>query len=90
MAKKLDTNSAQIIEELLASTEALLNQHWKEIDELREDQDRRIGVTARFRIDYNGEERAIKTTLAWGLRYSDSRESTVDPRQPELGVGKGA
>jgi len=83
-SKTLETNDEQIIEGLEELTGELLRANWGAINRIREGQDGMIGVAMAYRIDYNGEERTLKATISFGKRIHESREKTIDPRQPLL------
>jgi hypothetical protein len=86
MAKKTENEGVKIIEGLLSLTKMLLNDHWTDIDELRDDG--KIGINVAYRIDYEGKERTLKATISFGKRVSDSREETLDPDQANLDFSK--
>lgn len=87
MPKKPSATGEEIVRELVDLETTLLNAHWGEIDQMRAGQDGRIQLTVSHRIDYEGKERTLKTTLAFGKRVSDSRETVLDPDQSKLNLG---
>lgn len=91
MAKRIkiptELNTVKIIEELLGLTESLLNANWHKIDRMRSGQDGKIAVSMSYRIEYQGNERALKATIAFGERVHDSRETVIDPNQTEMFAG---
>lgn len=73
------------MEQCLADLKGLLVECWDQIASMKEESEgQRIKVSAAFLISFKGNEQAVKTTLTFGRRVSESRESIVNPDQTEL------
>lgn len=73
-----------IIEECVKTTRTMLEEDWDQITSMREDNEGRIKVNAAYLISFKGAEQALKTTLTFGRRVSESRESVINPDQLEM------
>jgi hypothetical protein len=51
---------------------------------MRDEEEGRIKINAMFLISFRGNEQAVKTTLTYGRRVSESRESIVNSDQLEM------
>jgi hypothetical protein len=72
------------MERCIADLKGLLEDCWDQIASMKEESEGRIKVSAAFLISFKGNEQAVKTTLTFGRRVSESRESIVNPDQSEL------
>ena len=73
-----------IIDQCVKETKAMLEEDWDQITSMREDNEGRIKVSAAYLISFKGSEQALKTTLTFGRRVSESRESIINPDQLEM------
>jgi hypothetical protein len=51
---------------------------------MKDEQEGRIKISAAFLVSFRGNEQSVKTTLSYGRRVSDSRESIINPDQMEM------
>jgi hypothetical protein len=77
-----------VIEECLKTTKDLMEEKWDQIASMKDDNEGRIKVTASYLISFKGNEQAVKTTLTYGLRVTESRESIINPDQLEMFNGQ--
>lgn len=75
-----------MVDSCIDNARVLLQNHWSEINSIREEQDDRIRISCTWLIAFKGEGNCVKTTLSFGTRKSDSREELIDPSQLELPV----
>lgn len=68
----------------VADLKGLLEDHWDQIASMKEESGGRIKVSAAFLISFKGNEQAVKTTLTFGQRVTESRESIINPDQIDL------
>jgi hypothetical protein len=87
MANKVDQ---AIMKQCVADLKELLESNWDEIASMKDEQEGRIKVSAAFLISFRGNEQAVKTTLTYGRRISDARESIINPDQLEMFEGEPA
>ena len=73
-----------IIEECLKNTRDMLEGDWDQIASMKDENEGRIKVSAAYLISFKGNEQAVKTTLTFGRRVSESRESIINPDQLEM------
>jgi hypothetical protein len=73
-----------VIEECMKTTRELLEENWDQIASMKDDNEGRIKVSAAFLISFKGNEQAVKTTLTYGRRVTESRESIINPDQLEI------
>ena len=76
-----------IIEECLKSTREMLETEWAQIASMKDENEGRIKVSAAYLISYKGNEQAVKTTVTFGRKVSESRESIINPDQLDLPMG---
>jgi hypothetical protein len=76
-----------IIEECMKSADDLLREGWDEIESMKEENDGRIKVSLAFLISYKGNEQAVKTTLTYGRKVTEMRESIINPDQLQMFEG---
>jgi hypothetical protein len=79
------TDSA-IMEQCIADLRGLLAENWDQIASMKEESEGRIKVSAAFLISFKGNAQAVKTTVTFGRRVSESRESIVNPDQINLAL----
>lgn len=80
-----------IIDECVKRTKEILETDWDEISSMKEENDGRIKISAAFLVSYKGNEQAVKTTVTFGRKVSESRESIINPDQLEMSLeGNGA
>lgn len=75
---KMDT---AIIEECVTRTRELIEADWAEIASMKDENDGRLKVSVAFLIAFKGNEQSVKTTLTYGRRVTDSRETVINPDQ---------
>jgi hypothetical protein len=73
-----------IISECIRSADDLLHESWDEIESMKEENDGRIKVSLAFLISYKGNEQAVKSTLTYGRKVTESRESIINPDQLQM------
>jgi len=79
---------AAIMKQCVSDFKQLLEANWDEIASMKDESEGRIKVGAAFLISFKGNEQAVKTTLTFGRRVSDSRESIINPDQLEMFNGQ--
>ena len=73
-----------IVQECVQTTQELLEADWDDIESMRDEQDGRIKIGIAYLISFRGNEQSVKTTITFGRRVSESRESIVNPDQLEM------
>jgi hypothetical protein len=74
-----------VIAECVSKTQELLQEHWDEIQSIREGEpNEKIKIGIDFNINYRGDEQIIRTKIAFGVRKTDARESVINPNQLEI------
>lgn len=68
----------------MSDLEGLMRENWDQISSMRDETEGRIKVGVAFLISFKGNEQAVKTTLTFGRRVSESRESIINPNQIDL------
>jgi hypothetical protein len=81
MSKQTDQ---AIMKQCVEDFRELLESNWDEIASMKDQSEGRIKVAAAFLISFKGNEQAVKTTLTFGRRVSESRESIINADQYEL------
>jgi hypothetical protein len=91
MPKKItDADELKVIDAIQDQVATLTKAHWGEICRARADNEGMIALSYQANLDYNGEERTIKTTISFSVgRVRDSRQEVINPNQPDLpGAGE--
>lgn len=73
-----------IIDECVSRTKEILETEWDEISSMKDENDGRIKISAAYLVSYKGNEQAVKTTVTFGRKVSESRESIINPDQLDL------
>lgn len=79
-----------IMEQCISDLTGLLKENWNQIASMKDENEGRIKVSAAFLISFKGNEQAVKTTVTFGRRVSESRESIINPNQIVLPLNDGA
>jgi hypothetical protein len=80
----MNKTDTAIMKQCIADLEGLMKENWDQISSMRDETEGRIKVGVAFLISFKGNEQAVKTTLTFGRRVSESRESIINPNQIDL------
>jgi hypothetical protein len=73
-----DTEKQQIIEAIKERTGDLLEKKWEAIEALRVDPEQPFAISFKHRLAFRGDKQIVKSTIGFGLRESESVETTIE------------
>jgi hypothetical protein len=74
------TESEHFIDLMLEQTQRLLEDHWDNIQALR-DQDETFKVNIAYTLRYKALERGVKSTISFGRKLKDAQEQSFSTTQ---------
>jgi|SRR5208282_4423203 len=82
--------SEAVITECASKAEELLREHWDEIQSIRHQNPKeKIKISIDYNLEYKGDEQILRTSIGFGIRKTDHRDSVINPNQLEI-FGNGA
>lgn len=82
----MSTETEQLIDLITEQTRDLLTEHWTDIQSYR-DGDADIKISFSHALSYEGDERTVKTTIAFSHRIKDEVENSFSADQASLELG---
>ncbi len=73
-----DLEKQQIIEAIGTHSRNLLNSKWEAIQALRADPEKPFPISFQHRLAFRGDKQIVKTKISYGIRESESMETTID------------
>jgi hypothetical protein len=73
-----DNAKQQIIDAITERTGDLLEKRWEAIEALRVDPEASFKISFGHRLSFRGDQQIVKSTISFGLRESESVETTIE------------